>query len=93
MDNEAYKAFVSAMMPYFRNFHVTVHDLIEDAAQNKICIWASSTADTDIGPYANEYMVTLHFNEAGDKVDRFFEFVDSANSVEFYPRLREYVAQ
>lgn len=36
----------------------------------------------DIGQYANEYMVTLHFNETDDKAERNLKFVDSANSAE-----------
>ena len=93
MNNEAYEAYFSAILPYFRDFKVTVNDIFEDEKENKVVVWARSTADTDLGPYANEYMLALYMNEAGDKIDRFLEFVDSNNSVQFIPRLRKYIAE
>jgi ketosteroid isomerase-like protein len=86
MNNDTYRAFFSSTMPLFRNFTVTVKDLIEDPVANKVAIWASSTADTDIGPYANEYMLVLYFN-SDYKVDKILEFVDSASSKEFFGKL------
>jgi hypothetical protein len=50
---------------------------------------ATSTADSDIGPYANEYALILHFTEDGKKVTKFLEFVDSAFSTKFFADLRE----
>jgi hypothetical protein len=32
-------------------------------------------------------------NEAGDKITRFLEFVDSALSITFFPKLRDYIVQ
>jgi hypothetical protein len=37
-------------------------------------------------------MLLFHMNEAGDKITRFYEFVDSVQSTTFFPRLREYMA-
>jgi ketosteroid isomerase-like protein len=48
---------------------------------------ATSTADTDIGPYANEYALILHFTEDGKKVTKFLEYVDSAYSIKFFAAL------
>ncbi|KAF2965227.1 hypothetical protein GQX73_g8350 [Xylaria multiplex] len=93
MDNATYETWFKSMMPYFKDFTVTIDDVIEDPAQNKVAIWARSTASTDIGPYSNEYIVILYMNEAGDKVTKFLEFVDSSNSVVFFPKLREHIAQ
>lgn len=50
---------------------------------------ATSTADTDIGPYENEYALILQFAEDGRKVVKILEFVDSAYSMEFFERLAE----
>jgi hypothetical protein len=86
MNNDAFRAYVSRIMPLFRNFTVTTKDLIEDPVANKVAIWASSTADTDAGPYANEYMFVLHFN-SDCKVEKILEFVDSAFSKEFFGKL------
>ena len=93
MNNEAYETYFSPLLPYFRDFKVTINDIFEDEKANKVVIWAQSTAITDLGPYKNKYMLALYMNEAGDKEDRFLEFVDSTNSVEFLPKLRKYIAE
>jgi hypothetical protein len=90
MDNVTYSTYFSAIMPYFRNFTVKVNDITEDAKANKVTVWAESTADTDTGPYKNEYMLVFYLDERGEKVERMLEFVDSANSGEFFPKLRKY---
>ena len=79
------------MLPAFQDFHVTVLDIMEDASANKVTIWASSTAKTAIGDYANEYLLMLYFDETGEKLVRFLEFVDSAQSIEFFTKLRKHV--
>jgi hypothetical protein len=93
MNNETYESYFAAMLPYFRDFTVTVNDIFEDEKANKVVIWARSTANTDLGPYTNEYMLVFYMNEAGDKIDRFLEFVDSNNSVEFFPKLKKHIAE
>jgi hypothetical protein len=49
----------------------------------------TSTAETTIGPYANEYALILHFTEDRTKITKFFEFVDSAYSLKFFVKLAE----
>ncbi|KAH8684261.1 hypothetical protein BGZ60DRAFT_397154 [Tricladium varicosporioides] len=93
MSNTLYKAYFSGIMPFFRDFKLQINDIIEDEKENKIVIWAQSTAVTDLGPYANEYMLVLYFNESGEKVDRFLEFVDSASSRESMVALMKYIAE
>jgi hypothetical protein len=93
MDYETYERYFSAMIPYFRNFTLSVNDIFEDERENKVIVWAQSTADTNVGPYANEYKLVLYTNEAGDKIDRFLEFVDSQNSIVFFPKLIKYMAE
>ncbi|KAI1349545.1 hypothetical protein F5Y01DRAFT_183670 [Xylaria sp. FL0043] len=93
MDNAAYKAYFSAFMPHFQNFTVTINDVYEDTQENKVVFWAQSEASTEIGPYTNEYVLIMYMNEAGDKITKFLEFVDSSNSVNFFPKLREHIAQ
>jgi ketosteroid isomerase-like protein len=50
---------------------------------------ATSTAETDIGPYANDYVLILYFTEDGEKVVKFEEYVDSAYSKGFFAKLAE----
>lgn len=70
----------------------TIHEIVEDERGNKVTIWCSSESDTVLGKYANEYMILLYFNDAGDKVERVVEFVDSAYSKAFFVRLEKFVA-
>jgi hypothetical protein len=50
---------------------------------------ASSTAETPVGPYGNEYALVLKFSEDGSKVEKFEEFVDSGYSEKFFAKLAE----
>ncbi|KAI1124800.1 hypothetical protein F5Y10DRAFT_21240 [Nemania abortiva] len=93
MDNASYVTFLGPLLSQLKDFTVTIDDVIEDAQANKVVILAHSTASSDIGPYANEYVLILHMNEAGDKVTKFVEFVDSNNSVTFFPKLREHLEE
>ncbi|KAI1173718.1 hypothetical protein F4777DRAFT_556965 [Nemania sp. FL0916] len=92
MNNADYREFFGGLMPHFRDFTLAVDEVIVDAPQNKVAVWCRSTADTEIGPYANEYVLILYLNEAGDKVYKYLEFVDSNNTVSFFPKLREHIA-
>jgi ketosteroid isomerase-like protein len=91
MDNAAYRAYFGANIALFRNFHLTVTDLVVDETgdEGSADIWASSTADTPIGPYANEYVLQLRFR--GDRLVRVLEFVDSHGSVGFFGRMQKWV--
>ncbi len=93
MDNEEYASFFAPNIPLFEGFHLTVHDTIIDEAARKVTMHLSSRATTAIGKYDNEYMLTLHMTEDGQKVDRFVEFVDSKYSARYMSELRESIAQ
>jgi hypothetical protein len=71
----------------FRHFHCRVHEVHEDPNTNTIIMRVSSTADTDVGPYNNESMITLQFNDNGDQVTVFTEFFDSIVSRDFLAKL------
>jgi ketosteroid isomerase-like protein len=60
---------------------------LHDPDAHTCMIHARSTADTKIGPYANEYALFLTFTEDGSEVLRFEEFVDSAYSEKFFAEL------
>ena len=76
-------------MPAFKDFHVTVHDIVVDETARKVVMHASSTASTKLGSYNNEYTLILHMTEDGRKVEKFYEFVDSAYSADYMARLRD----
>jgi hypothetical protein len=67
----------------------TVHTEVHDVEARTCMMHASSTSDTVIGPYGNEYALVLKFSEDGSKVEKFEEFVDSGYSEKFFVRLAE----
>jgi ketosteroid isomerase-like protein len=64
-----------------------VREEVHDACAHMSIIHASSTGETDIGPYANEYALILTFTDDGKKVTKFDEFVDSAYTNKFWAAL------
>ncbi len=92
LNNEQYAAYFGSIIPAFTGFHVTVHDTIVDEAAQKVLMHASSTATTVLGPYVNEYALILHMTEDGRKVEKFYEFVNSAYTGDYMPRLRDAIA-
>ncbi|KAH8714030.1 hypothetical protein GQ44DRAFT_689025 [Phaeosphaeriaceae sp. PMI808] len=89
MSNSEYRERLNQMLPWFRKFTVTVHTAVHDADAHTCIMHATSTAETDIGPYGNEYALILHFTDDGKKVTKFLEYVDSAYSIKFFGALAE----
>lgn len=75
------------MATIFTSFNVTVNDVVEDAEANKIVMFVSARGDTPIGEYKNEYVWKMEFDEAGEKVEKWTEFVDVGMARDFYPKL------
>ncbi|KAI0570372.1 SnoaL-2 domain-containing protein [Pyrenophora tritici-repentis] len=85
--NDEYRAYLRTIMPLYSKFTVEVKEEIHDTEMHTCIIHASSTAETKIGLYANEYVLILTFTEDGRKVTKFDEFVDSAYSQQFVAAL------
>ncbi|ROW15308.1 hypothetical protein VPNG_03042 [Cytospora leucostoma] len=92
-DNATYRKYFASIVPLFQDFQPTIHEIVEDERENKAFIWVSSKGETVIGPYGNEYTILLYFNDAGDKVEKIVEFVDSAYTKEFFTRLAKHTAK
>jgi ketosteroid isomerase-like protein len=69
---------------------VVVHKEVHDAKAHRSVIHASSTANTRIGPYGNEYALFLTFTEDGEKISNIEEFVDTAYSAKFFEKLGDF---
>ncbi|KAE9369751.1 hypothetical protein N431DRAFT_427903 [Stipitochalara longipes BDJ] len=84
MDNTAYRTFFSSTTSRIWNFKVTVSEIIEDSANNKVVVFASSTADSKegVGSYGQEYVLLFEFEEGGEKIKRMVEWVDSVRAKE-----------
>ena len=52
-------------------------------------MWLTARSDTLAGDYVNEYMWTLDFDEAGEKIVWQKEFVDADVVRSFWPKVRE----
>jgi hypothetical protein len=86
-NNARYLAELQKLKPIFRNFSLTINDLLEDREARRICLWLSARADTAAGEYINEYMWTMEFDESGRKLVHVREFVDTVVNKEFWPKL------
>lgn len=87
-DTASYSKSLTSLHAIFKNFSLTIDELIEDTASNRICMWLSARADTAAGEYINEYVWLLDFDESGKKITRTKEFSDSVMARDFFPKLR-----
>ncbi|KAI4124584.1 MAG: hypothetical protein LQ338_004722 [Usnochroma carphineum] len=87
-DTAAYAKSITSLHAIFKNFSLTLDELIEDTANHRICMWLSARADTAAGEYVNEYVWLLDFDESGKKIVRTKEFSDSVMARDFFPKLK-----
>ena len=87
LKNNDYRAYFSAFIPHFKNFHVEILDVFEDQRNNKVALHIKSSAETALGPYKNEYVLMLQMTGDQRQVASVKEFVDSGYSEEFLGKL------
>ncbi|KAL6716460.1 Protein csh3 [Lecanora helva] len=86
-DNATYYSSLKALKAIFKNFSLTINELVEDKEARRICLWLSAKADTMAGLYVNEYMWLLDFDSKG-KISSSKEFSDSIMERDFFPKLK-----
>ncbi|KAB2578005.1 hypothetical protein BFW01_g9304 [Lasiodiplodia theobromae] len=86
-DNDAAQRALNFILNTFKTFYISVHDLIEDVPARKVCMWVICTGTTVSGPWTNEYVWSMEFNEAGTHVVRWKEFVDSISTKALFPEI------
>ncbi|KAF2815077.1 uncharacterized protein BDZ99DRAFT_363536, partial [Mytilinidion resinicola] len=86
-DNAAYKRNLDSMASVFANFSLTVTDVVEDVVARKISMWLEARGDTAAGEYVNEYVWNMEFDEAGQQIVGWREFVDVGMARDFFPKL------
>ena len=91
MTNAQFADYFGPLLPLFRSFTLTVHEVVHDG--RKVAMHLTSAAETDIGPYRNEYMVMLEMTEDGSQVEKLLEFVDTAYTLPFFERLKAHHAE
>lgn len=77
LTNLEYVAHITPILPLFQNFQMDVHEIIVGIDGKKAVISATGSAETAVGPYCNEYIFVLSFNEKDDNVAKIVTFVDS----------------
>ncbi|CAO1596980.1 hypothetical protein XANCAGTX0491_000807 [Xanthoria calcicola] len=91
-DTTSYAKSLQSLRTIFRNFSLTLDELIEDASnpqRPRICMWLSAKADTAAGEYVNEYVWLLDFDESGERIVRTKEYSDNVMARDFFPKLKE----
>ena len=89
MKNDEYATYLAPSLSTFRNFTVKAHEVIVDEEGRKVVMLASSTAETDIGPYNNEYVLVIEMGQDGRHVDKIIEWVDSGYAIKYFGQLRQ----
>jgi hypothetical protein len=72
---------------------LTVHEILHDAEKNKGVVYGISTGTTPFGPWAMGYATFLTFNEAGNRIARLEEILDSAFMKQFAPKFQQYLRE
>ncbi|KAL5363430.1 hypothetical protein BJX96DRAFT_155719 [Aspergillus floccosus] len=88
MDNDRYREGFIQVAGQLKNFQLEFVDgegPIVDEVNRKVVLHMKSHAETISGPYENEYIFILTFNEDGTLLKGLIEFLDS----EFFSRFLE----
>lgn len=67
---------------------MNVWKVISDPEQHEGVLHATAVGETPLGPYENEHVFFLSFNEDGSKVNRVEEYVDTSYSEAFVKKIQ-----
>ncbi|KAK0640433.1 Austinol synthesis protein H [Lasiodiplodia hormozganensis] len=86
-DNAACQQALNMLANTFKEMHMSVHEIIEDIPARKVCLWIIATGRTVSGPFTNEYVWSLEFDETGSQIIRWKEFADAISTKNLFPEL------
>ncbi|KAF2143942.1 uncharacterized protein K452DRAFT_224744 [Aplosporella prunicola CBS 121167] len=86
-DDAAVLRTINLFRNLFKEVHLNVDDIVEDIPAHKICLWITSRGTTVSGPFQNESVWLMEFNNAGTEIIRWKEFVDSFVTKKFFPEV------
>lgn len=66
---------------------MTIHEYIGIPEEHRAVLRSSTEASTYVGPFLNEYVWFLKFDEAGEKIVDIIEFMDSSAVKDIFARL------
>ncbi|KAK1240511.1 hypothetical protein MKX07_004539 [Trichoderma sp. CBMAI-0711] len=95
-NNQEFGQFLEGVIPVIRNFRMHLVDttqMVVDVEARRVVMHLTSTAETDVGPYGNEYFFVITVSEDGERVDEIVEFLDTAYTAEFLGRLSRETGQ
>ncbi|EKG20970.1 hypothetical protein MPH_01728 [Macrophomina phaseolina MS6] len=86
-DNNSCQQALNMLANTFKEMHMSIHEIIEDIPQRKVCLWIIATGRTVSGPFTNEYVWSLEFDESGSQIIRWKEFADAISTKAIFPEL------
>lgn len=90
--NQLFKANLAAMSTIFTSFKVIVDDAIEGTSsltnRKSIIMYISALGESPMGEYRNQYVWKMGFEEGGQRISEWSEFVDVGVARDFYPLLK-----
>jgi len=90
-NNEEYRVYFSGIMPYLKDFRVTILDTFVDTTTNQVALYARSNAESVLGPYESEQTIMLKMTEDMEKVCEIKEFFDTAQMQNTFSELAKYI--
>ncbi|TPX13486.1 uncharacterized protein E0L32_006216 [Thyridium curvatum] len=94
--NDEYNTFMTSTFMLLKNFHLKVTDglkpIIDDEARTGV-LHMTSTADTPLGAYKNQYIFTFFLSADGTEIEEIVEWVDLVVLNDFMPRLIAYAME
>ena len=65
---------------------MTIKEYLAVPAERRVVCFTALDATTTVGPYKNEYVWFLRFDESGQKITEIVEFLDSKAAAEILAR-------
>lgn len=92
--NEEYQGFIVPGFKMLRHVQIRLaegEDMLVDEVSRKVLLHLTSTGESDLGSYANEYMIVLKMTDDGRQIKEIVEFIDSATTRDFAATLAQLV--
>ena len=89
--NEAFRQNLVAMSSAFTSFRAVVDDVVEGTSEDgakRIVMYVSAFGQSLVGEYRNQYVWKMGFDEGGERIREWSEFVDVGVARDFYPLLK-----
>lgn len=95
-NNTEYQAFIAPSFKYIKDFFLKIDENFEpiiDEKSLKVSMWLTTSADSVIGPYNNQYNFVLYANSNVSEIIQVVEFIDTQVTGDFLKRLMNYIAE